>query len=336
MGKLKLRNVHSSLKSWLRAQNTAFGMASGSRTWFVDGVNGSDSYAGFDDPASAFATMRKATDSCNIYDVIYVAPAGLGSSGEPAYYQDAATDPVIAAAKGGIAIVGIGHAAMVGQPMQVCLKAYETTSGSTNKPCLSIFAPFCSIENLGFNRGNGSNGIFISGDTEGTYDGWGTSVFNCYFRNVRGTGATGDTGGAIYVVGGAQNTILEHCTFYNCRVGIAAKSGTSVTEGLIIRDMDFRASATSNISADIYLYFQGQNYTIIDNIRIGHDVPSYASGHAACIIAVGGAEIGNISNVFAMDADGTSHATTGTIVRVPTTMGTTAVYNGDNALVTTN
>jgi hypothetical protein len=312
-----------------------FGMATGSDVWFVDGANGNDDNLGTT-PDTAFKTFRKATDSCGVYDVIYVAPAGLGSSGEPAYYQDTVSDPIITADKGGVAIIGVGHSAMVGQPMQVCLKAYETTSGTTNEPCLSLFAPFCTVENLGFNRGNGTNGIFISGDSEGTYDGWGCSIYNCYFRNVRGTGATGDTGGAIYVVGGAQNTTIEKCMFYNCRVGIAAKSGTSVTEGLVIRDCDFRASAASSISADIYMYFQGQNYTIIDNIRIGHDVPSYASGHGACIVAVGGAEIGNVSRVYAMDADGTSHATTGTIVRVPTTMGTASVYNGDNALVTTN
>ena len=333
-GWVKTRNLHAGLKSWLRAQNTGFGMAVGSRAWFVDGINGSDSYAGFDDPASAKATLRAATDACNAQDVIYVAPKGVPADGEPGYYQDTVSDPVITSAKHGVAIVGIGHAGIIGMPYDVCVKAY-TTESSTICPGLTVYAPFCAIENMGFNRGNGNVGILFDGDST-THQGYGGAVYNCYFRNCRGTGATGDTGGAISVVGGAQNTTIERCMFYNTRVGIAAKSGTSVTEGLTIRDCTFRASAASGISADIYLYFQGQNYTIIDDIRIGHDVPSYSGGHAVCIVAVGGAEIGNISRVWALDTDGSVHATTGTIIRVPTTMGTSQIYNGDGSLVNAN
>ncbi len=75
-GQIKKRNIHSSLTNWLRAQNTAFGMASGSRTIFVDGVNGSDGYAGFDDPASAKVTIGAAIAIANAWDVIYIAPNG--------------------------------------------------------------------------------------------------------------------------------------------------------------------------------------------------------------------------------------------------------------------
>jgi hypothetical protein len=198
---------------------------------------------------------------------------------------------------------------------------------------MRCFAPYCAFENLAFNS-TGDTSIsglaFESGETA-TSNANNISIYNCYFRNAGSTAAQGNTGGAIYITGGMGFNI-QHSMFYNCRVGIAAKSGTDVCENVFIDDVVFMASNANKISADIYLYFLGQNYTSISNVQICHDVPSYSSGSGACIVAVGGGEIGYASRIFAMDPDGNWHSSTGTILRIPATFGAGLVYDGSGAL----
>lgn len=334
-GQIKLRNIHSNLKNFLRAQNTGFGMAVGSRPIFVDGVNGSDNYAGFDDPASAKATLEAGLALANAQDVIYITPGGAMSGGDPVAYRTAnSTNHVIGATLYGLAMVGLTHSGLIGFPMDPQLKGSATSETAGVITCL---APYCAFENLAFNRGSAVYGIRCLSDSGAatTSNANNISIYNCYFRNVRGSGATGDTGGAIYIEGGMGFNI-QHCLFYNTRVGIAAKSGTDVCESLVIDDVIFLASSVDNISANIYLYFQGQNFTSINKVRIAHDRPNYTDGHSVSIIAVGGAEVGLISDVKVLDANGTSHATTGTCIRVPATMGCSEIYDGDNNLMAVN
>lgn len=332
-GQIKLRNIHAGLKTWLRAQNTGYGMAVGSRTIFVDKVNGSDSYSGFDDPASALATVEAALALATNQDVIYIAPGGAMSGGDPVAYQTAgAANHVIAKTQYGLAMVGLTHSGLVGFPMDPQIKIGSAIA----TPIITCYAPYCAFENLAFNTG-GSNSYpalrFLSDSGTSTANANNESIFNCYFRNAGGTGAGGSTGGAIYIEGGMGFNI-QHCMFYNCRHGISAKSGTDVCENLFISDVVFLASAATVVSSDIYMYFQGQNYSSIDLVRIQHPIPTYPAGHGCSIICAGGTEAGILSRVFAEDAAGTCHATTGTIFRGPTTFGIAMIYAGGDVLKT--
>lgn len=330
-GQVKKRNIHTSLMNFLRSMNTGYGLASSSRTIFVDKVTGDDSRAGFDDPDNAVATVEMALSLATAQDVIYVAPGGAMSDGDPINYSTAgATNHLIAATKYGLAIVGLTHSGLSGFPMDPQIKI----GSGINTPIITCYAPYCAFENLAFNTG-GSNSYpalaFESGQTA-TSNANNISIFNCYFRNAGGTAAGGNTGGAVYIIGGMGFNI-QHCMFYNCRHGISAKSGTAVCENVFIDDVDLMASSVDNISADIYFYFQGQNYVNVNGVYVCHDQPNYTSGHACCIIAAGGTEVGQISNVFFMDANATYHSTTGTGVRIPTTMGASHLYNGYSALI---
>jgi hypothetical protein len=329
-GQIKLRNIHAGLKTWIRSQNTGFGMAVGSRTIFVDAVSGSDNYSGFDDPASAKATVEAALALAGAQDVIYIAPGGAMSGGDPVAYRKSGSNHLIAATTYGLAMIGLTHSGLIGFPMDPQIKIAD----SIGTPIITCYAPYCAFENLAFNTG-GSNSYpalaFENGETA-TSNANNISIFNCYFRNAGGTGANGNTGGAIYITGGMGFNI-NHCMFYNCRHGISAKSGTEVCENVFIHDVTFLASSVNNIASDIYLYFQGQNYTTIDLVRICHDAPNYTGSVKVPIVAVGGGEVGLISRVYCVDANGTSHATTGTVIRVTTTMGCSEIYDGDNNLL---
>lgn len=311
-----------------------FGWAADSDVWFVDKVKGSDGNPAKNDPEGACATVERALALANAQDVIYIAPGGTMVSGDPtAYITGNTTNHVISAGKYGLAMVGLTHSGLVGFPMDPQLKGGATSETAGVITCL---APYCAFENLAFNRGSAVYGINMVRDTGAstTSNANNTSIYNCYFRNVRGSGGDGSTGGAVYIIGGMGHSI-QKCVFYNCRMGISAKSGTDVCECLYIDDVTFLASSGDNIVSDIYMYFQGQNFTLINNIRIAHDRPNY-SGAVASIVAVGGAEIGLISNVDTLDLDGTSHASTGTCIRVPATMGCSRIHTGANDLMAVN
>ena len=311
-GKVKLRNVHPTLKTWLRAQNTAYGMASAARTWFVDDVSGDDSYAGWDDPASAKKTIGAAIDGANAWDVIYIAPRAWTSGnlwyGTP--YQEATTDLSIVYAKQGLALVGIGHQGLAGVPHGT---AVTELSASTN-PILKVHAPMVAIENLCFVRGGTAiNSLYFYGDVAGTSEAALGSVYNCAFHYGTGSGATGDTGGALYghAVWGLT---VDQCYFMDCRVGISVKSDAATAGKFVLRNLDFttRMTTATNISCDIYVYTQGSACVQIYNVNCGHVIPTYSGGHGRYILINADVRAGCIHNVaMGVAADTTTALTVG-------------------------
>lgn len=309
---IKLRNIHSSLKNYLRSQNTGYGMMPDSRVIFVDGSSGSDSAGGYDDPTSAVASVGKAIELANANDVIYVAPKDWtsGNLWVGTAYQESATNLSIAYAKEGLAIIGIGHQGIVGVPHGVVFK--EVTSSTT--PIMKVHAPMVAVENICFERGGTAvNSLYFYGDVDGTSEAALGSVYNCAFHYGAGSGATGDTGGALYghAVWGLT---IDECYFMDCRVGVSLKSDTATAGKFVVRNCDFttRMTTATNISCDIYVYTQGSANVQIYNINCGHVIPTYIGGHGRYILINADVRAGCIHNVvMGVAADTTTALTVG-------------------------
>ncbi len=338
-GQVKPRNLHSSLNAYLRAQTNLLGMASGSRVWFVDGVNGSDNYAGWGNPNAARATLGSvlgtsaaaASVGANAYDVVYVMDKGISGT-DPNPYQETAYNCLIRVANVGLAVVGVSPVGLVGRAIGPQLKG---ESASQTTPVLQVNAPMCAFENLGFNRGySTSGGIFINDDAVSNY-GFGTSIINCSFVNVRGPDATAGTYGAIGIYGGYK-ILVDGCFFHNCRHGIAAAESGGTLQSLIFRNLEFTASAKANIGVGIKVQQAVGGGCNISNVIFGFNLPAYAASDAKFIL-ITGTPTGIIHNVvMGVAADGTTALTAGpngTGITSPVTMNIGAVYSEGAAAV---
>ena len=312
---------------------SGFGMSESSTIYFVDKVNGSDSNEGTE-PSKAFKTIERSLVVAGAYDVIYVADPGTTAS-DPNTYQGASENWTVGVARKGLALVGIAHSSIVGngRPMAPSLYAYAAAT-----PILKVNAPMVTIENFRIcgaydQSGSETSGIGVVDFSEGVYEGYGLSVHNCYFEDINSVGDLG----AIAITG-QWNPTITNCTFMNCEMGISIVSSGSTIVGTVIDGVKFlsRDGLGTKIKCDIYIYAQGETGVLINNVFLGHDVPIATGNKGASIAAVGGAETGLISNVFYLDLNGTVHATTGTAIRVPVTIGCASIYNGDNTLSAVN
>ena len=310
-----------------------FGMSEGSTIYFVDKVNGSDSNEGME-PSKAFKTIERSFVVAGAYDVIYVADPGTTAS-DPNTYSGASANYTVKVADKGLALVGIAHSSVVGngRPMAPSLYAYAAAT-----PILKVNAPMVTIENFRIcgaydQSGSETSGIGVVDFSEGVYEGYGLSVYNCYFEDINSVGDLG----AIAITG-QWNPTITNCTFMNCEMGISIVSSGSTIVGTVIDGVKFlsRDGLGTKIKCDIYIYAQGETGILINNVFLGHDVPIATGNKGASIVAAGGVETGLISNVFYLDLNGTVHATTGTAIRVPVTIGCASIYNGDNTLSAVN
>jgi hypothetical protein len=332
-GWVKPRNLHSSLNAYLRAQTNLLGMASGARVWFVDGVNGSDSYAGWGSPDAARETLGSvlgtsaaaATNGANAYDVVYVMDKGISGT-DPNPYQEASYNCLIRVANVGMSVVGVSPIGLVGRPIGPQLKG---ESASQTTPVLQVNAPMCAFENLGFNRGySTSGGIFLNDDGVSNYA-FGTSIVNCSFVNVRGPDATAGTYGAIGIYGG-YNILVDGCFFHNCRHGIAAAESGGTLQSLVFRNLEFTATAKANIGVGIKVAMSVGGGCNISNVNFGFNLPAYAASDAKFILITGTAT-GGIHNVsMGLAANGSTALTSGpngTGITSPATMDIGATYS---------
>jgi len=165
---------------------------------------------------SAFATIGAALTQAAI-DIV---TSGLGT--ETYIYIKArkmaagATDPVsyaetitIPATLAKTHLIGVGDGAAQGNLPQI-----KKGSGST--ALLTINAPGCTIDGLGFNGVSATGGgILLVDNVAGTATAFGTVIQNCHFKNCVGSSATNGTlGGAIQVTGGAWQIVIRNNHFY--------------------------------------------------------------------------------------------------------------------------
>jgi hypothetical protein len=335
-GWVKKRNIHASLQSWLRAQNTGFGMAVGSRTIFVDGVNGDDHFAGYDDPASAKATIGEGITAANAWDVIYIAPKAWTTMpySYPGLNTAFAESNSIAYAKSGLAMVGIGHSDILGGPHGVVIR--ETASAITAN--LAVYAPMCTFENLAFERGGSETGgqLVFKGGTGETYEANAATVFNCYFFYANGTTGPGNWGGAI-MADQMWGLTVDQCKFLGCRVGISFQSGGATAGDLEIGNCTFmsRNLTASEIDADIAVYTQGATCINIHDIHCAHLIPSLSGGALLrWIVITGDVRQGLLSNIYCAGEHNTAYTYgAGTGISSPANVGVSHVYDGKNAVM---
>jgi len=252
--------------------SSSLGWKKDAKVLFVDCVNGLDGYEGTS-PENALKSVGRAITLAGPYGVIYVLDAGLSGT-DPVPYRETVANLSVPYAKNNLAIVGVPHNIHDTYGLQIKAALALTT------PILSVYAPFCAIENLDFNgtgdalaRGN----IYFRDDGDTTYQAQGSSVFNCHIRNGKGVGAASAGAGGGIVVNGGWYYIFKNNRFHRCRVGVYLTSGVSTVQGVQIENNLFTSDDLTLVDFDIYMVDGGVYYqTALDQNAFAHAKGTYA------------------------------------------------------------
>jgi hypothetical protein len=240
-----------------------YGWKTNSTTYFVDGTNGSDGFTG-KSPNKAFATIQKAIDIADRYDVIYIFDK-LGSSynGVTGKYTEILT---IDKNKNNLSLIGASE--IRGFPIREC-----GIYGVTGSPVLTIGAGSVTVENLkfGFNTGV-TYGIYAESGENTTNYGHNPVIYNC-----RIAGFTANAGIKCIGLQGAQ---IYRCEFMNNLVSIYLISATVTGTEYMVDGNYFGcdAAATTLISADVQVDQQGTGSIAVTNNIFAHLLPAGAIG----------------------------------------------------------
>lgn len=278
-----------------------YGWKSTATPYFVDGTAGSDAYDGTT-PDLAKATVQAGLALMNAYDVLYIMENAFVGT-DPTYYQGTAANHTIAVANTGVAIVGVSHAGQLGYPMT----PYLMGMAATETPLFTVNAPLVAIENLHFSGGwansNTTTAGIVAPDSLGTTSTsvpQGISIHNCSFEDMEGATPTMSRSypastGAITIVG-TWYSVINHCRFRNCVLGIMVISATSTAVCNTIQNCIFYADATTDVNVDIAVNTSGlANVTITDNY-FAHNLPTYASGDSLRYVYISGSSHGIVAN----------------------------------------
>ena len=308
-----------------------YGWKKDSNVYFVDGTQGSDGNPG-DDPDSPFATIEKAITALTAYDVVYIMEKSFSGT-DPTTYAGAAANHTIAFADLGCAFVGVSHAGMVGYPMT----PYIMGMAATLTPIFTVNAPLCAFENLHLSGGWGNSttatvGIYAGDTIDATQSAQGLSIFNCSFEDLEGntptmSRTTPPTGGGGIHIHGTWYSLVNHCRFRNCVVGVTIVSGTNTSVTNTVENCVFYADADTDVNVDVSVYCLGLANVAILNNYFAHLLPNYGSGDSKRFVYVaGGSEGGMIANNHCGDDATQSAGAAGTGIICPTTMGVSANY----------
>lgn len=293
---------------------------SNAKNLYVDGTYGSDAASGTS-PGRAKKTVQAAIDVASAFSTIYVYAKDMTAGAtDPASYEE---NLIIPATEEGLAIIGVSRGRTQGG-----LPQFKDGSGTTTS-ILIIRSPGCYIANIGFNGAGNTGGGILLDDDSSTKTAFGTTIFNCHFKNSKSSG-NASTGGAIAwsANGGAWQVLIDSCHFYNCRAGIVLiGTGQSRPQDVVIKNCSFLASANTTVDCDIYLAGgSGVDGLLIDGCQFAVvDVPAYASSPAAArYLDLTGCTEGMVSNcAFACISQGTSAKTwgsSGDAALIPTTV----------------
>jgi len=306
---------------------SAFGWKTDSKVWFVDGAAGKPG-GDATSPERAIDSVGAAIALASAYDVIYVLEHGFSGT-DPVSYAETVANLTIPIASAGLAIVGVTHQSQKCRP----LSPYIAGMAATATPILTINAPLCAIENLAFTGGwnNATTctaGIYLPDSVEGTAVPQGTSIYNCSFEDMSGNSSYG----SIYAIGSWYINIVK--TYHrNCVYAVDWGSSTSTALGLHVDDITTEADAVTKVSADIYLYTQGQSGIVIKNADFAHQIGTATGihgGHKRYIVA-NGSERGLISNVNMAAAAAVTIGAAGTGIFAPITVRYGPCWDGNAA-----
>lgn len=291
--------------------------------WYVDGTNGNDSDVG-NAPNRAFATIQAAVTAASRTDIILIRPKAMATGAtDPSDYAETI---IIPADKDGLALIGINTGRTQGGLPQI-----KKGSGST--ALLTIRAPGCLIANLGFNGASATGGGILLDDDSSTKTAIGTTIYNCHFKNCKGSTATNAaTGGAIQwaSTGCAWQVLISSCRFYK-NVGDIVLLGTSVSvpQDVIIENCVFSGPAAS-VDCQLYLAGgSGMNGVIVRDCEFPA-MPAIGSGTNARYIDMTGC-VGQLVNchfasiVSPTGSEGT-FAAAGSLAKVPATVFITSCW----------
>ena len=302
-----------------------YGWKAGATPYFVDGTSGDDAYDG-STPELAKATVQAGLALMNAYDVLYIMENAFVDT-DPTYYQGTAANHTIAVANTGVAIVGVSHAGQLGYPMT----PYLMGMAATETPVFTVNAPLVAIENLHFSGGWANSNTTTAGiyapNSTGTSSAvpQAISIHNCSFEDMEGASpasGSGFPGGGVSIIG-TWYSVVNHCRFRNCVVGVQIGSSASTMVATTVENNIFFADADTDVNADIHSYMQGTTDICIIRNYFAHILPAYSAGSAARYIAMvgGGQEKGILSDNYCGHTSTLTAGAAGTGILAPANMG---------------
>jgi hypothetical protein len=261
---------------------------------------------------TAFHTIQAAVDAVDQGGVVVVKAKNMAvTATDPSSYAENVTITTPQ-----IRLVGIGGRVQMGLPQ------IKKGSGSTAQ--LTIQAPGCIIEKMGFNGIDATGGGILLDDDSvvtGTKSAHGTTILDCHFKNCVGSTATNAaTGGAIMWSdkGNAWQVLIKGNRFYK-NVGDIVVIGTddSVPQDLVIEDNIFSGPGGS-VDCNLYLtgLGSGVNGVIIRN-NVFSAIPSLGGTNDKMLVLTGC--VGILANNYFACEDGRTFGAAGDEL-VPTTV----------------
>lgn len=247
-------------------------LRSNAKYYYVDGTYGSDAASGTS-PGKAKKTIQAAVDVMSKFSVLYVFAKDITDyTGDPTSYAETIIIPY---AKSGIAIIGVSRGRTQGGLPQVKI-------GSGAVALLTIRAPGCLIQNMGFNGVDATGGGILLDDDYAAKSAFGTTIDNCHIKNCVGTNAlNGLTGGGIMwsAQGNAWQCSITNNMFYKNAADIVLM-GTSSTrpQDTLIQGNIFQSAVTSVCDCNILSNGTGGGWqTITIDSNVFSDVPAVGS-----------------------------------------------------------
>lgn len=317
------------IKGDLYVGGSITGNTSGS-VWYVDGTNGSASNAGTS-WQTAFSTITLAVAAASANDTIYVLQKEITDmTSDPTNYAESI---IIPATKPGLKLVGISNGLTQGGLPQI------KPGGAAHTYCLTIRAPGCLIEGLGFN-GNSTVGAPLNGaillDSDGataTKSAFGTTIRNCHFKNCAGTTVTDcRTGGAIdwTANGDCWQVRIEGNRFYKnvCDVCLLGTSNT-VPQDVVITKNIF-SGPTASVDTNLYLAGGSGMTGVIVHDNVFGPLGTLGSAVVKRVVSMTGC-VGIFSHNY-IQTTGKTFGAAGDAGLIPTTVMIAGNYQ-DNALI---
>jgi len=290
---------------------------SGFQGWWGDDVFFADFDSGTvgggaKDPGEACKYLDTAITLAGPNDTIYVRPRAPEAGGVSPYYssdpgditpQVATTNWTIPYTHYGLSLIGTGIGVGSAGAQRTCLQG-GSTSTATN-PVLTLNAPFCNIENIGFKNGASTAAlIYTKWANDSVTQGGMNSFYNVWFRNTKSAA----TFKGLHMDSGNYDNVIK-CTFSSCDFGIYLSSNNNETSQLVIRDCDFMG-LPAEVDCDIYSV-GGAKRVLITGCNFNHSIPT---GGTNKYVSFGATSTGLFSNSY--------------LGAAATTVGTNTTLNG--------